>query len=154
CNSQNYISERLPSAIHLLTCTSLFICHRGACETSLRHCHPILLNTVNNLPSSCQSAEAACPGVKQESSEGEEDPRHIQTGAPPVAMEDPTTVPAVPRTRRSITEEEGPEVLLVKEGCEEGLGNPEGTMVMEDNQTTPPPESTEEPAAQDHTQSH
>ena len=53
-------------------------------------------------------------------------------------------------------EEEGPEVLLVKEeGCEEGLGNPEGTMVMEDNQTTPPPEPTEEPAEQHRTtQSH
>ncbi|CDQ57679.1 unnamed protein product [Oncorhynchus mykiss] len=46
-------------------------------------------------------------------------------------------------------EEESPEVLLVKEeGYEEGLGNPEGTMVMEDNQTTPPPEPTEEPAEQ------
>ncbi|XP_071260902.1 uncharacterized protein [Salvelinus alpinus] len=51
-----------------------------------------------------------------------------------------------------IEEEEGPEVLLVKEeGYEEGLGNPEGTMVMEDNQTTPPPESTEEPAEQHRT---
>ncbi|XP_045573521.1 zinc finger protein 513 isoform X1 [Salmo salar] len=51
-----------------------------------------------------------------------------------------------------IEEEEGPEVLLVKEeGCEEGLGNPEGTMVMEDNQTTPPPEPTEEPAEQHRT---
>ncbi|XP_045071168.1 uncharacterized protein LOC123484667 [Coregonus clupeaformis] len=61
-------------------------------------------------------AEAAGPGVKQERSEGEEDPRHsrdIQTGAasgvPPVATEDPTTAPAQPRTRRSITEGEGPE---------------------------------------------
>ncbi|XP_045573508.1 zinc finger protein 205-like isoform X2 [Salmo salar] len=45
-------------------------------------------------------------------------------------------------------EEEGPKVLLVKE---EGLGNPEGTMVMEDNQTTPPPEPTEEPAEQHRT---
>ncbi|KAK6324870.1 hypothetical protein J4Q44_G00042120, partial [Coregonus suidteri] len=41
-------------------------------------------------------AEAAVPGVKQERSEGKEDPRHsrdIQTGgsgAPPVATEDPT----------------------------------------------------------------
>ncbi|XP_036790361.1 uncharacterized protein LOC110534477 isoform X3 [Oncorhynchus mykiss] len=51
-----------------------------------------------------------------------------------------------------IEEEEGPEVLLVKEeGCEEGLGNPEGTMVMEDNQTTPPPEPTEELAEQHRT---
>jgi hypothetical protein len=38
-------------------------------------------------------------------------------------------------------------VLLVKE---EGLGNPEGTMVMEDNQTTPP-ETTEELAEQHRT---
>ncbi|KAM9399510.1 uncharacterized protein ACWYII_031648 isoform 2-T2 [Salvelinus alpinus] len=102
-----------------------------------------------------ESADAG-PGVKQERSEGEEDPRHsrdIQAGAPPVSTEDPTTVPAQPRTRRSITEEEeGPEVLLVKEeGCEEDLGNPEETMVMEDNQTTPPPEPTEEPAEQHRT---
>ncbi|XP_064783234.1 zinc finger and BTB domain-containing protein 11-like isoform X5 [Oncorhynchus masou masou] len=86
-------------------------------------------------------------------SEREEDPRHsrhIQTGVagvPHEATEDPTTVPAPPRprTQRSITEEEeGPEVLLVKE---EGLGN----MVMEDNQTTPTPEPTEEPAEQHRT---
>uniref|UniRef100_A0A4W5L947 C2H2-type domain-containing protein n=1 Tax=Hucho hucho TaxID=62062 RepID=A0A4W5L947_9TELE len=100
-------------------------------------------------------AEAACPGVKQERSAGEEDPRYcrdIQTGAPPVAKEDHVTTPAPPRTRHSITEEEGPEVLLVKEeGCEEGLGNPKGTMDMEDNQTTPPPEPTEEPAEQHRT---
>ncbi|XP_055765374.1 sal-like protein 1 [Salvelinus fontinalis] len=107
-------------------------------------------------------AEAAGPGglslVKHESSEGEEDPRHSRdiptgaAGAPPVAMEDPATLPGQPRTRCRITEEEeGPEVLLVKEGCEEGLGNPEGTMVMEDNQTTPPPEPTEEPAEQHRT---
>ncbi|XP_071244151.1 uncharacterized protein [Salvelinus alpinus] len=105
-----------------------------------------------------ESAEAAGPGVKQERSEGEEDLRHsraIQTGAadaPPVAMEDPTTPSVQPRTRRRITEEEeSPEVLLVKEeGCEEGLGNPEGTIIMEDNQTTPP-EPTEEPAEQHRT---
>ncbi|XP_036809598.1 sal-like protein 4 isoform X6 [Oncorhynchus mykiss] len=97
-----------------------------------------------------ESAEAAGPVVKLEQSEGEEDPRHstdIQTGAagaPPVATDDPTTAPAQPRTRHSITEEkeEGPDVLLVKE---EDLGNPEETMVMEDNQTTPP-EPKEEPA--------
>ncbi|XP_070971966.1 uncharacterized protein [Oncorhynchus clarkii lewisi] len=90
-------------------------------------------------------------------SEREEDPRHsrhIQTavaGVPHEATEDPTTVPAPPRprTQRSITEEEeGPEVLLVKE---EGLGNTEGNMVIEDNQTTPPPEPTEEPAEQHRT---
>uniref|UniRef100_A0A4W5NME2 C2H2-type domain-containing protein n=1 Tax=Hucho hucho TaxID=62062 RepID=A0A4W5NME2_9TELE len=106
-------------------------------------------------------AEAAGPGgsslVKQERTEGE-DPRHsrdIQTGAvatvaPHVAREDLTTAASPqPRTGRSITEEEdGPEVLLVKE---EGLGNPEGTMVMEDNHTTPPPEPTEEPAEQHRT---
>ncbi|XP_042186484.1 uncharacterized protein LOC112232374 isoform X4 [Oncorhynchus tshawytscha] len=90
-----------------------------------------------------ESAEAAGPGVKQEKTEGEENSRHsrdIQTGtaagvALPVATEDLTTsvAPQV-RTRHSIMEEEeGPEVLRVKEeGCEEGLGNPVGTMVMED----------------------
>ncbi|XP_064860072.1 zinc finger protein 777-like isoform X2 [Oncorhynchus nerka] len=97
-------------------------------------------------------AETAGPGVKLERSEGEQAPLHsrnIKTGvagATPVATEDPTTAPVQPRTRRSMTEEEeSPEVLLVKdEGCEEGLGN----MVMEDNQITPPPEPTEEPAEQ------
>ncbi|XP_020342863.1 zinc finger and BTB domain-containing protein 20-like isoform X2 [Oncorhynchus kisutch] len=49
-------------------------------------------------------------------------------------------------------EEEGPEMVLVKEeGCEESLGNPGGTMVMEDNQTTPSPEPTEELAEQHRT---
>ncbi|XP_045573487.1 uncharacterized protein isoform X2 [Salmo salar] len=106
-------------------------------------------------------AEAVGPGVKQERCEGEENPRHsrdIQTGAagaPYEATEDPTTTVAAsqPRTQRSIMEEEEcPEGLLVKEeGCEEGLGNPEGTMVMEDNQTTPPPEHTEEPTEQHRT---
>ncbi|XP_021475338.2 uncharacterized protein LOC110534728 [Oncorhynchus mykiss] len=107
-------------------------------------------------------AEAAGPGVKLERSEGEVDPQHsrdIQAGAMageahPVVTEDLATA-AAPQTRtgRSITEEEeGPEVLLVKEeGCEEGLGNPEGTIVVEDNQTTPPPEPTEEPAEQHRT---
>ncbi|XP_055765684.1 zinc finger protein 565-like [Salvelinus fontinalis] len=107
--------------------------------------------------------EAAGPGgsslVKQESTEGD-DPQHsrdIQTGivagmAPSLATEDPAAPPQ-PKNRCSIMEEEeGPEVLLVKEeGCEEGLGKPEGTMVMEDNQTTPPPEPTEEPAEQHRT---
>ncbi|XP_029604865.1 zinc finger protein 205-like isoform X1 [Salmo trutta] len=99
-------------------------------------------------------AEAVGPGVKQERTEGQKDTRHsrdIQTGgsgAPPVATENPTTTSAQSRTRHSITEEEeGSEVLLVKEeGYEESLGNPEGNMVMEDNQTTPLPEPTEEPA--------
>ncbi|XP_070972017.1 uncharacterized protein [Oncorhynchus clarkii lewisi] len=96
---------------------------------------------------------AAGPGVKLERTEREKDPRH-QTGAavgvsPSVASEELAAAPKA-RTRRRITEEEeSPEVLLVKEeGYEEGLGNPEGTMVMEDNQTTPPPEPTEEPAEQ------
>ncbi|XP_045062306.1 uncharacterized protein LOC121562137 [Coregonus clupeaformis] len=110
-----------------------------------------------------EDAEAASPGglslVKQERTEGEEDPRHsrdIQTGAasgvPPVATEDLFAAPAQPRSRRSITEEEkSPEVLLVKEeGCEKRLGNPEGTIVMEDNQTTPPPE----PPAEQHRTTH
>ncbi|XP_038837376.1 zinc finger and BTB domain-containing protein 18-like isoform X6 [Salvelinus namaycush] len=62
-------------------------------------------------------AEAAGPGVKQERSEGEEDPRHsrdIQAGAPPVSTEDPTTVPAQPRTRRSITEVSGTQNAVLK----------------------------------------
>ncbi|KAK6324839.1 hypothetical protein J4Q44_G00041810, partial [Coregonus suidteri] len=56
-------------------------------------------------------AEAAGPGVKQERSEEEEDPRHsrnIQTGgagAPPVATEDPA--PVLPGIRHSITEVSG-----------------------------------------------
>ncbi|KAM9399591.1 uncharacterized protein ACWYII_031695 isoform 1-T2 [Salvelinus alpinus] len=94
--------------------------------------------------------EARGPEVKQERSEGE-DPRHrrdIEIGTPPVATENRTATPQ-PRTCRSITEEEeGPEVLLVKE---EGLGNTERTIVMKDNQTTPPPEPTEEPAEQHRT---
>uniref|UniRef100_A0A8C7NXU2 C2H2-type domain-containing protein n=1 Tax=Oncorhynchus mykiss TaxID=8022 RepID=A0A8C7NXU2_ONCMY len=109
-------------------------------------------STQNVIMLESADAEAAGPGVKQERSEGEEDTQHsrdIQAGAPPVSTEEPTTVPAQPRTRRSITEEEeGPEVLLVKE---EGWGNPEGTMVIEDNQTTPPSEITEEPAEQHRT---
>ncbi|XP_045073378.1 Wilms tumor protein homolog A-like isoform X2 [Coregonus clupeaformis] len=62
-------------------------------------------------------AEAAGPGVKQERSEGEEDPRHsrdIQTGAPPVATEDPTTAPAQPRMRHSITEVSGTQNAVLK----------------------------------------
>uniref|UniRef100_A0AAZ3QZS0 C2H2-type domain-containing protein n=1 Tax=Oncorhynchus tshawytscha TaxID=74940 RepID=A0AAZ3QZS0_ONCTS len=107
-----------------------------------------------------ESAEAVGPGVKLERSEGEEDPRHSRdnhtgaAGVPPVATEDPTiTTAAQPRTRYSVTEdEEDPEVLLVKvEGYEEGLGNPERTMVMDDNQTTPPPEPTAELAEQHRT---
>ncbi|XP_052341224.1 zinc finger and SCAN domain-containing protein 21-like isoform X7 [Oncorhynchus keta] len=101
--------------------------------------------------------EVSGPGVKQERTE-REDTRHRRdvqiglTGAPPVSREDPAASPQ-PRTRHSITEEEeGPEVLLVKEeGYDEGLWNPEGTMVMEDNKTTPPPEPTEEPAEQHRT---
>ncbi|XP_029621596.1 zinc finger protein 34-like isoform X2 [Salmo trutta] len=56
-----------------------------------------------------ESADAEAVGlrVKQERSEGEEDPWHIQTGAPPVATEDTTTAPVLPRTRRSITEVSG-----------------------------------------------
>ena len=52
----------------------------------------------------------------------------------------------------SLFKEGGPEVMRVKEVvCEEGLENPEGTMVMEDNQTTPPLEPTEELAEQHRT---
>ncbi|XP_021475217.2 zinc finger and BTB domain-containing protein 11 isoform X1 [Oncorhynchus mykiss] len=99
---------------------------------------------------------AAGPEVKLERTEREKDQQH-QTGAaagvaPSVATEDLAAAPQA-RTRRRITEEEeGPEVLLVKEeGCEEDLGNPEGTMVMEDNETSPPPEPTGEPAEQHRT---
>ncbi|XP_031684029.1 zinc finger protein 143-like isoform X1 [Oncorhynchus kisutch] len=102
-----------------------------------------------------EDAEAAGPGVKLERSQEVEDPQHSRdihtgtAGAPPVATEDPTSAPAPPITRRNITEEE---VLLVKEeGCEEGLGKPEGTMVMENNQTTPSPEPPVEPAEQHRT---
>ncbi|KAM9399655.1 uncharacterized protein ACWYII_031727 isoform 2-T2 [Salvelinus alpinus] len=55
-------------------------------------------------------AEAAGPGVKQERTKGEKEPQHsgdIQTGAPPVATEDPTSAPAPSRTRPSITEAGG-----------------------------------------------
>ncbi|XP_041713459.1 zinc finger protein 613-like [Coregonus clupeaformis] len=64
-------------------------------------------------------AEAAVPGVKQERSEGVEDPRHsrdIQTGAPPVATEEPTTTPVQPRTQCSFTEVSGtPNTVLKSE---------------------------------------
>jgi hypothetical protein len=38
-----------------------------------------------------------------------------------------------------------------EEGCEEGLGNTEGIMVIDDNQTTPLPEPAEEQAEQHRT---
>ncbi|XP_055765744.1 uncharacterized protein LOC129841486 isoform X3 [Salvelinus fontinalis] len=81
-------------------------------------------------------ADAAGPGgsplVKQEKSEGEEDPRHnrdIQTGAaagaaaaPTIATEEPTTAPAQPRTRHSITEVSGtPNAVLKSETDTETL---------------------------------
>ncbi|XP_029605041.1 zinc finger protein 23-like [Salmo trutta] len=67
-------------------------------------------------------AEAAGHGVKQERSEGEEDPRHsrniqvdaVAEVAPPVAMEDPPTAPAQPRIRRSITEVSGTQNAALK----------------------------------------
>ncbi|KAL1023697.1 hypothetical protein UPYG_G00044730 [Umbra pygmaea] len=71
--------------------------------------------------------------------------------APSVADEDHDPAAAQPRTRHSITEEENAEVLLVKEeGCEDVLGNPEGTMVVEDDQSTPP-EPMQEPVEQHRT---
>ncbi|XP_071244215.1 uncharacterized protein [Salvelinus alpinus] len=75
-------------------------------------------------------AESAGPGVKQERSEGEDDPRHnrdIQTGAaagvaPPIATEDPTTLPVQPRSRHSITEVSGtPNTVLKSETDTETL---------------------------------
>ncbi|XP_055765721.1 uncharacterized protein LOC129841467 isoform X4 [Salvelinus fontinalis] len=99
-------------------------------------------------------AEAACPGVKLERSEREEDAWHSRDTQTRVVVEPhvatkgpPTIAPAPPRTRHRITEEGGPEVMWVKEVCEEGLG----TMVMEDNRTIPRPEPTEEPAEQHRT---
>ncbi|XP_031692486.1 gastrula zinc finger protein 5-1-like isoform X1 [Oncorhynchus kisutch] len=77
-----------------------------------------------------ESAEAAGPGVKQERSEGGEDPRHsrdIQTGsatgvAPPVATAEPNTTPAQPRTQCSITEVSGtPNAALKSETDTETL---------------------------------
>uniref|UniRef100_A0A8C7RVA2 C2H2-type domain-containing protein n=1 Tax=Oncorhynchus mykiss TaxID=8022 RepID=A0A8C7RVA2_ONCMY len=65
-------------------------------------------------------AEAAGPGVKQERTEGQKDTRHsrdIQTGesgAPPVATENPTTTPTQPRTRHSITEVSGTQNIVLK----------------------------------------
>ncbi|XP_052341241.1 B-cell CLL/lymphoma 6 member B protein-like isoform X16 [Oncorhynchus keta] len=65
-------------------------------------------------------AEAAGPGVKQERSEGEEDPQHsrdIQTGAarePPVATDEPTTASLQPRTQRSGTEVSGTPNAVLK----------------------------------------
>ncbi|XP_029605249.1 zinc finger protein 19-like [Salmo trutta] len=68
--------------------------------------------------------EAAGPGVKQERSVGEEDPRHsrdIQTAAPPEATED-LAAPAQPRTRRSIMEVSGtPNAVLKSETDTETL---------------------------------
>ncbi|XP_029529651.2 uncharacterized protein LOC115137478 [Oncorhynchus nerka] len=137
--------------------------HRSFVKPSWRENQPLAIDegsgTLIQQVIVIESADAEAPGprVKHERTEGEEDPRHsrdIQTEAtagvaPPVAKEDIATA-ATPqaKTQPSITEEEGPEVLLVKE---EGLGNPEGTMVMEDNQTTPSPEPTEEPAEQHRT---
>ncbi|XP_071244103.1 uncharacterized protein [Salvelinus alpinus] len=54
-------------------------------------------------------SKAAGPGVKQERTEGEEDPQHSrdnQSGAA-VAMGDPDTTPAQPSSRHSITEVSG-----------------------------------------------
>uniref|UniRef100_A0AAZ3RZ99 C2H2-type domain-containing protein n=1 Tax=Oncorhynchus tshawytscha TaxID=74940 RepID=A0AAZ3RZ99_ONCTS len=77
-----------------------------------------------------ESAEAAGPGVKQERSEGGEDPRHsrdIQTGsatgvAPPVATAEPNTTPAQPTTQCSITEVSGtPNAALKSETDTETL---------------------------------
>uniref|UniRef100_A0A674ARX1 C2H2-type domain-containing protein n=1 Tax=Salmo trutta TaxID=8032 RepID=A0A674ARX1_SALTR len=134
--------------------------HRSFVKPAWRDDQPIAIDEGSGISTQqvivieSTDAEAAGPGVKLERSEGEEDPRHsrdIQTGlagAPPIATEDTATAAAPQaKTRRSITEE-GLEVLLVKE---EGLGNSEGTMVMEDNQTTPPPELPEEPAEQHRT---
>ncbi|XP_035645359.1 protein glass-like [Oncorhynchus keta] len=62
-------------------------------------------------------AEAAGPGVKQERSEGEKDSQHsraIQTGAPPVSKEDPTSAPTSPRNRPSVREVSGTQNAVLK----------------------------------------
>nr|XP_029544655.1 uncharacterized protein LOC115146738 [Oncorhynchus nerka] len=70
-------------------------------------------STQNVIVIESANTEAAGPGVKQERTEGEENPRHsrdIQTeaaGVAPVAPEDPTASLVQPRTRRSITEVSG-----------------------------------------------
>ncbi|XP_064782421.1 zinc finger protein 449-like isoform X1 [Oncorhynchus masou masou] len=61
--------------------------------------------------------EAAGPGVKQERTKGEKEPRHsrdIQTREPSVAAEDPTSAPAPCRTRPSITEVSGTPNTVLK----------------------------------------
>nr|XP_046182074.1 uncharacterized protein LOC124012472 isoform X2 [Oncorhynchus gorbuscha] len=61
--------------------------------------------------------EAAGPGVKLERFEGVEDPLHnrdIQSGAPPVANEDPTTTPVQSRTQCLITEVSGTPNSILK----------------------------------------
>uniref|UniRef100_A0A4W5K9C2 C2H2-type domain-containing protein n=1 Tax=Hucho hucho TaxID=62062 RepID=A0A4W5K9C2_9TELE len=67
-------------------------------------------------------AETAGPGVKQERTEGEKEPRHsgdIQAGAPPVATED---LASQSRTRPSITEVSGtPNAVLKSETDTETL---------------------------------
>ncbi|XP_045573524.1 protein glass-like [Salmo salar] len=78
-------------------------------------------STQNIIVIESADAEAADPGVKLERSEGEEDSRHnrdIQTaavaGVLPVATEEPTTIPAQPRTQRRITEVSGTPIAVLK----------------------------------------
>ncbi|XP_029621677.1 uncharacterized protein LOC115201928 isoform X2 [Salmo trutta] len=62
--------------------------------------------------------------VIEERSAGEEDSRYcrgIQTGEPPVATEDPVTIPALPRTRHSITEVSGTLNAVIKTETITGL---------------------------------
>ncbi|XP_020352879.2 zinc finger protein 19-like isoform X7 [Oncorhynchus kisutch] len=101
-------------------------------DNTWRHDQPVIVDegsgtsTQHVMVIESTDAEAAGLGVKQERSEGE-DPRHsrdIQTGAAgahPVATEDPTTTPALPRTRCSITEVSGTPNAILKTETITGL---------------------------------
>nr|XP_046181967.1 uncharacterized protein LOC124012421 isoform X4 [Oncorhynchus gorbuscha] len=104
-------------------------------DNTWRHDQPVIVDegsgtsTQHVMVIESTDAEAAGLGVKQERSEGE-DPRHsrdIQTGAAgahPVATEDPTTTPALPKTRHSITEVSGTPNAILKTETIPGLRQP------------------------------
>ncbi|XP_064783268.1 gastrula zinc finger protein XlCGF48.2-like isoform X2 [Oncorhynchus masou masou] len=87
---------------------------KPAGQNTWRDDHPITVdegigNSTHHVIESAD-AEDAGPGVKQEMTEGEEDPRHsrdIQTGVPPVATENPSAAQEQSRTQCSIMEVNG-----------------------------------------------
>nr|XP_046164564.1 gastrula zinc finger protein XlCGF48.2-like isoform X2 [Oncorhynchus gorbuscha] len=87
---------------------------KPAGQNTWRDDHPITVdegigNSTHHVIESAD-AEAAGPGVKQEMTEGEEDPLHsrdIQTGVPPVSTENPSTAQEQSRTQCSIMEVSG-----------------------------------------------